>query len=157
VPLHPVGVGVNYFTPGERPSTPLVTGTSVQGAPITTAADRGHILVVNIWGSWCAPCRAEASGVADTAQRTEAQGVRFLGIDVEDTKARAREFELKYGVSYPSVFDPSGALRTKFSYPAFATPTTYVLDQHGRIAAVVYGKTTEHALTNLIHKVQATA
>jgi peroxiredoxin len=155
VALRPVGAGANYFPISQRQAAPTLTGTSVDGAPISSAADRGRVLVVNIWGSWCPPCRAEADGLAAAAKAAGPQGARFLGIDVEDTTSKAKAYEQTHGITYPSLFDASGALRTKFAYPALATPTTYVIDPKGRIAAVVYGKVTEAALDTLIGKAQA--
>lgn len=104
---------------------------------------RGTVVVINVWGSWCAPCRKEAPELARLATETEPLGVRFLGIDIRDNKSAAVAFERNYGITYPSVFDPDS--RTMLGFKTLtprAVPTTYVLDRGGRVAAVSIGPLT---------------
>ena len=70
--------------------------------------------------------------------------VRFLGIDVEDTRGAARVFERTHAIGYPSIFDPSASLARKLGF--FGLPTAYLVDREGRIAAVLTGKQRRQAI-----------
>ncbi|GAA3246167.1 TlpA disulfide reductase family protein [Streptomyces labedae] len=132
-----------YLKPGERTLTPPLTGTSLTGEHIDIARWRGHVVVINVWGSWCAPCRKEAPELARLAKETKALGVRFLGVDIRDSKTAASAFEKDYGITYPSIFDPDSRSMLGFkSLASRAVPTTYVLDRSGKVAALSIGPLT---------------
>lgn len=128
--------GVIQCAPDKRPPPPAVSGELLDGGRYDLSQDRGQVVVVNFWGSWCAPCRAEADDLESTYQATRASGVRFLGINVQDGRDKARAFE-QGRVSYPSLFDPASRLALAFQVPPNATPATIVLDREGRIAVVI--------------------
>jgi thiol-disulfide isomerase/thioredoxin len=96
------------------------------------------VVVINMWGSWCAPCRTEAPQLEKVFAATEGLGVRFIGIDVRDRRDAARDFVIDAKVSYPSIFDPE--IRTAIglgrNYPTSVVPTTMVLDRQHRVPAV---------------------
>ena len=96
----------------------------------------GRYVVVNIWGSWCAPCIAEAPHLSAVARETEGK-VQFLGIDILDQRPPARSFIHKYGWIYPSVFDPSGSIRDGLGL--LGQPHTLVYDPQGRQVWVYSG------------------
>ena len=106
-------------------------------APEFTLADYQHALgelrgtpvVVNVWASWCGPCREEAPLLA-AAHRTYGDRVRFLGVDVLDESDSARAFMHRYGWSYPSVYDPTGAIRDGLGL--LGQPVTLFYDAAGR-------------------------
>ena len=91
----------------------------------------GKPVVANIWGSWCPPCEAEAPHLAEVAEEFEGR-VQFVGIDILDAREAARDFILKYDWQYPSVFDPTGAIRDGLGY--IGQPVTIVYDAQGRVA-----------------------
>ena len=76
---------------------------------------RGKPVVVNIWASWCVPCRREGPVLAEAARRYRGK-IQFLGVDVLDHVEPARRFIRSYGWIYPSVFDPAGAIRNGLGY-----------------------------------------
>ena len=104
---------------------------------------RGRPVVVNVWASWCGPCRVEAPLLQRAAERYEGS-VAFVGVDSRDDVEPARAFIRRYGITYPNLFDQSGAIRTWLGLRGF--PTTYVFDRTGRLSASVIGGISEQAL-----------
>ncbi|MFI8854922.1 TlpA family protein disulfide reductase [Streptomyces sp. NPDC053499] len=123
---------------GKRSSVPDLSGPSVDGKKLELSDYQGKIVVLNVWGSWCSPCRAEAPNLAKVARDTEDKGVQFLGINTRDLdKANAKAFERNYEVGYPSFYDPSGKLILKFPKNTLspqAIPSTLILDREGKVA-----------------------
>jgi thiol-disulfide isomerase/thioredoxin len=128
--------GVIECAAGDRPPPPRLSGELLNGGRYDLAQDRGQVVVVNFWGSWCAPCRAEADDLERTYQATKSSGVRFVGVNVQDGRDKASAFE-QGRISYPSLFDPASRLALTFAIPPTVTPATIVLDREGRIAAVI--------------------
>jgi thiol-disulfide isomerase/thioredoxin len=98
----------------------------------------GKVVVVNIWGSWCPPCRTEAPELQKVQDETGASGVQVLGIDVKEHSAEpARDFVADRKLTYPSIYDDSGRTLLAFKgYPPNAVPSTIVLDRQHRVAAI---------------------
>ncbi|GAA3815038.1 TlpA disulfide reductase family protein [Streptomyces chiangmaiensis] len=145
------GSSSQYLQPGERTLTPSLTGTALTGDHIDIARWRGHVVVINVWGSWCAPCRQEAPELARLAKETRPLGVRFLGVDIRDSKTTAIAFEKDYGITYPSIFDPDSRSMLGFkSVAPRAVPTTYVLDRSGKVAALSIGPLTAREFLPII-------
>ncbi|ETD33815.1 MULTISPECIES: TlpA disulfide reductase family protein [Williamsia] len=96
----------------------------------------GQVVVINVWGSWCGPCRAEAPVLEEVYAQTKTRGVAFLGIDFRDRKETARDFVVDRAVTYPSIFDYDGRTLAALGTPTSVVPTTVVLDRQHRAAAV---------------------
>lgn len=99
----------------------------------------GQVVVLNVWGQWCGPCRSETAQLQKVYHDTRADKVAFLGIDVRDNDRQApQDFVTDRQVSYPSIYDP--AMRTMIAfggkYPSSVIPATIVLDRQHRVAAV---------------------
>jgi peroxiredoxin len=124
------------YAPADRAAAPDVSGELLDGGRWDLASARGTVVVVNFWGSWCPPCRAEIADLEATYQATKARGVTFLGIDVRDDRDKARAF-LAGRATYPSLFDPASRLALAFEVPPNAVPATLVLDRAGRVAVVI--------------------
>lgn len=108
-----------------------------QDATVSLTNYPGKVVVLNFWGSWCAPCRAEADGLNQAALMLSPSGVQFLGVDVKDTREGGADFHRSKNVPYPSIFDPS--MRTLLSlrgYPASAIPSTIVLDRSHKVSHI---------------------
>lgn len=108
---------------------------------------RGRPVVVNIWASWCAPCRTEMPMLQAAAEAFQGQAT-ILGVASNDDPAAARAFLDEVGVTYPNVFDPSGEIRIALGLTAY--PTTYVFGPDGSMRARVDGGISEQRLTGLI-------
>lgn len=144
-----------YYAPGSRPAAPRVTGTTLTGARFSLAAQRGRLVVLNFWGSWCAPCRREAPVLAALAAHFKTSPVTFVGDDVEDSPASAQAFERTFGVSYPSLNDPGEQVALAFhgAVPPVGVPTTLLIDRSGRIAGRVVGEVSYQGLRALITRI----
>ena len=142
----------------DRKAPGPVTGDSLDGKPLDLADYRGKVVVVNVWGSWCGPCRAEAPMLASAARDLSAKGVTFLGINSRNPeRAAPQAFARKYDVPYPSIYDPDGRTLLAFrgTLPANAIPSTVVIDKRGRVAASVLGEITRTTLYDLVQEVQS--
>ena len=149
--------GTTVYQPGRRPAAPQVTGTMLSGTRFLLSADRGAVVVLNFWGSWCTPCRAEAPALGQLARHFSGAGVRFVGVDIRDDPPSAEAFNRTFRISYPSLNDPSDAIALDFSgtVPPAGIPTTLVIDRSGRIAARVVGTVSYNGLSRLIAQVSA--
>lgn len=112
------------------------------------------MVVVNFWGSWCPPCRAEADDLEATYQATKASGVKFLGINVQDNRDKALAFE-EGRVTYPSLFDPPSRLALAFDISPTTIPATVVLDRDGRVAVVIRSAVTQERLQPIVARIAA--
>ena len=146
------------YAAGQRPAAPDFTATSLTGAPINFASYRGKIVVLNIWGSWCAPCVAEGQTLKYLDEQYGPKGIAFLGDDLQDTPGNAQAFLRSAGISYPSVNDANGAVeeRLAIAVPVSATPTTLVIDKTGHIAGVIDGAVTYPEMTTLLEDAAVT-
>jgi len=148
-----------YYQPGSRPAAPPVSGTTVTGQPLSLSEYRGDTIVVNFWGSWCAPCRAEAPALGQLARQLSARGVRFVGIDIRDEPDSAVAFMQQFNVGYPSISDPNDEIALDFhsTVPPADIPTTLVIDRSGRIADRIFGASTYRQLLSVINQVAGQA
>ncbi len=124
---------------GHRQDAPDISGTTLEGVKVSLSDYRGKVVVLNVWGSWCNPCRAEAPELQQVWEKYKDQGVQFLGINTRDNNAaNAVRFEQEKGVTFPSVYDPDGTQILKFpkgSLNPQSIPTTLVIDREGKLAA----------------------
>jgi thiol-disulfide isomerase/thioredoxin len=129
-----------YDPPAVRGSAPGISGEDLlrPGTRIGLGDYPGKVVVLNIWGSWCGPCRAEMPELQRVYTRTKASGVQLLGIDVRDDERSAPQDFVRYiGVTYPSIYDPPGrSLLGLAGYPRNIVPSTIVLDRAHRVAAI---------------------
>jgi len=116
-----------------------ISGTSLQGDPVDIAASRGEVTVVNMWGSWCGPCRSETPLLVRAAGELDAS---FVGINVRDTEGNALAFEREFAIPYPSIYDQGSETLLAFGsrYAPRSMPTTVLLDREGRLAALISGE-----------------
>ncbi len=148
---------ITQLPPAQRPPAPAIEGTLLDGRSWSSASVGGKVIVYNVWGSWCAPCRAEAPALVAASTRTADRAV-FVGLNTRDLdRAPATAFVRAFGVPYPNLYDPDGALLLRFSgqLPASAIPSTLLVDPRGRVAARVVGETTEATLVGLIDDLAA--
>lgn len=138
----------------QRKPAPELAGVDVAGDRLTSAELRhsNRVLVVNVWGSWCGPCRREAPVLSEVSKKYAKRGVAFLGLLSRDKPAAASAFVRRFDLNYPSLQDPGGRLQLKFAdtLPSQGIPTTWIIDRHGRVAARVLVEVTKPTLVGLI-------
>lgn len=136
------GTGLTLYPGDAGVLLPEIRGRTIAGDTLSLQDLRGHVIVLNVWGSWCAPCHAEAPDLAAIARETHGRGVRFVGIDVRDNPAAGRAFERNYEITYSSFNDEDGLVLAQFIgiIPVSAVPSTLVVDRKGIIRARVVGR-----------------
>ena len=125
----------------DRRLAPSVQGVTLDGRRFDLASLRGRIVVLNVWGSWCGPCRAEAPLLQRAYPRLTRKGADLVGLDTRESAEPARAFVQAAGLTYPSVSDRDGRLQLAFSdtLPPAAIPSTVIVDAQGRVAARIIG------------------
>ncbi len=136
----------------ERKPAPDITGTTLTGEPFALADYRGKVVALNVWASWCAPCRAEAPALNQVSTELEPMGVQFIGLDTRDSKASAEAFVRRFDVPYPNVWDPDAQLQLAFrdTLPPQAIPSTLLIDRQGRVAGRILGEVDRTQLRDLL-------
>lgn len=113
---------------------------------------RGTPVIVNVWASWCAPCRTEAK-LLERTWKAHAGEVIILGVASKDVSASSRAFMQEFGLTYPNVFDTSGDIRARLGLRGF--PTTYVFDADGTLRTTIVGGLTEQRLAAVLEDLRA--
>ncbi|WP_280261246.1 TlpA disulfide reductase family protein [Nocardia wallacei] len=130
-----------YDPPASRGTIGKMSGPDLMtsGKKVSVDDFPNQVVVLNLWGQWCGPCRSEAPALEQVYEQSKARGVAFLGINVRDPQQdKAQDFVTDARVGYPSIYDPE--MRTLLAlggkFPTSVIPTTLVLDRQHRVAAV---------------------
>lgn len=123
---------------GQRAAAPAVRLASLTNRRIyTLRAFRGHVVILNVWASWCPPCTAEAPLLERWYRRITPLGGTIVGVDTFDTTTDAMSFIRRLRLTYPMLHDPSGQVKTAFGVSGF--PESFVIDRQGKVAALQRG------------------
>lgn len=140
-----------YIAIKDRVAAPKLAGMTLLGS--NYALPKNEIAVINVWASWCSPCRAEEPTLAAMANKYA--DVNFLGILTRDNPVNAEAFVRKNKSPYPTLIDDSVLIGFSKSLPANAIPTTLVLDKNGLVAGRISGVVTIASLTELLEKIKS--
>jgi thiol-disulfide isomerase/thioredoxin len=149
---------ITSVDPADREAPGPVSGTTLDGRETSLDDYRGKVVVLNVWGSWCPPCRAEAPMLAAAARDLRDKGVVFLGINSRNPeRAGPKAYEQRFKIPYDSLYDPTGRTLLAFrgTLPANAIPSTVVVDAEGRVAGSVIGTVTRTTLYDLVEDAKA--
>ncbi|HEY0616413.1 MAG TPA: TlpA disulfide reductase family protein [Kribbella sp.] len=148
---------VSIFAAADRKPAPNFGGQTLDDKQWNLADHLGKVVVLNVWGSWCPPCRKEAPDLV-AASKQLGSNVQFIGLNTRDLdKAPGRKFVQEFGVDFPSVFDPSGKqlLGFKGQISPTSIPSTLVIDKQGRVAGRVIGEVTTQTLVGMVNDAAA--
>jgi thiol-disulfide isomerase/thioredoxin len=147
------------YNVADRKPIPRLSGEDLMnaGQQLSVANYTCKVVVLNIWGQWCAPCRTEAPEMEKLYQDNQAAGVQVLGLDVrDDDRSAPQDFVRGRGITYPSIYDPPGRGLLQLSgYPINAVPSTIVLDKQQRVAAVYLRSVLASDLQPLVQRLAA--
>jgi thiol-disulfide isomerase/thioredoxin len=148
-----------YDPPRARGAIPDLAGDDLlePRRRISVSDYANKVVVLNIWGSWCGPCRAEMPELQRVYDQTRDSGVQLLGIDVRDeVRSAPQDFVRNLGITYPSIYDPPGrSLLALKGYPRSVVPSTIVLDRQHRVAGVFLAALHETDLLPVVRRIAA--
>ena len=151
-----VSKALTWIPVADRQPAPIAAGPALSGTGTVSTGDYpGEVVVINVWGSWCGPCRLEAKDLAEASEKT-AKTAAFVGLNIRDTNPdAARAFVRAFQIGYPHIYDPNGEQLVRFAgtLPPNGIPTTLLIDTDGRIAARVVGVVDQTTLLGLIDDV----
>jgi cytochrome c biogenesis protein CcmG/thiol:disulfide interchange protein DsbE len=136
-------------------AAPDIRGSRFGGGTFSLKSERGKIVVVNFFASWCGPCQVEEPNLITFAWQQHLKGIVVLGVVFNDTINAAQAFDAKWGSGqfYPTIADPNGSFA--FHYGVTSPPSTFVIDAHGRVVAELLGPVSAAQLNNLVARVRA--
>ena len=132
------GDGTSIFlNQKERKPAPELSNVDFLSSEIDLKTLKNKVVLINVWGSWCSPCRKEAPELEELYLKNKADNVEFIGINIRDSKISANRFIENFSITYPNIFDRDGKLLLgyKDSLPANAIPSTILIDKNGLVAA----------------------
>ena len=139
------------MAPDERQEPVELAGETLDGGTWDSADHRGQVVVVNLWASWCGPCAKEAPELVEVREETKKDDVEFVGINYRESSVETGRAQAEtWGMTWPSISDMSGTTALDMQGTLTAQPSTAVLDEEGRIAAVMLGATTKSTLLGVV-------
>jgi len=136
----------------EASAAPSFSLLLLDGGHVSNADLLGRVVVINVWASWCPPCREEAPILRHAYEQANPNKVAFLGVIRNDSRDRAQAFIEQNGLNYPNAFVDDKFMR---AFDVRSIPTTFVLDGHGQVAARYFGPIGESRLAALIADAEA--
>ncbi|MGW4061375.1 TlpA family protein disulfide reductase [Amycolatopsis sp. NPDC004747] len=147
-----------FYPPEQRSRVAELAGPDVvdPARRIALSDYAGKVVLLNLWGAWCPPCRSESPVLKAIAARGKSEGVEVLGLNVRDNRQYAADFVRDFRLGYPSIYDESGRIALQLrGLPLAAVPISLVVDKRQRVAAVHIGEVLEEDLRPDLDRVRA--
>ena len=132
---------------------PDFTGTTVDGQSVSLSDNRGKLVLVNVFASWCGPCRAETPHLVELYNEIDRDRVEFIGLNLQETPEAVESFKDEFFIDYPLVLDESGDLTN--IYRPIGLPTTWFIDGDGIVRFTFSGPMTKESLQVILEDVEA--
>ncbi|MFW0788648.1 TlpA disulfide reductase family protein [Gordonia sp. CPCC 205333] len=146
---------ITYDAAGRKPVAPVAGKDLFTDKRVTLDDFAGKAVVINVWGSWCGPCRGEADALQRVYAQTKDAGVAFVGINFRDDRSSAKDFVTDRKITYPSLYDYPGATLAALTTPTSVVPTTVVLDKKHRPAVVYLRSVSGEELRATVNRIVA--
>ena len=147
------GVIAKAENPLSEGLAPEFTLTLFDGEQLSLSELRGQVVVINVWASWCPPCREEAPVLERAWRRYRDRGVTFVGLDYMDTEPAALSYLKEFDITYPN--GPDLGSRISRAYNVQGVPETFFITPEGEIAEVYVGPLSEAWLTGILERLLA--
>lgn len=149
-----------HYEPADRKPVEPLTGPDLLDPDTTLNVQEdfaGQVVVLNLWGQWCGPCRAESDDLQRLQEEFEPQGATVFGINLRDpNRQKAVDFVEDNGITFPSIWDPSNAAVAALrGFPTSVVPATIILDKQHRVAAVYLAEITDEKLSGTVSEILA--
>jgi cytochrome c biogenesis protein CcmG, thiol:disulfide interchange protein DsbE len=144
--------GVSAAPQPDHPA-PDFTLASLDGSSVTLSELKGRVVLINIWATWCPPCRAEMPVIQSAYERYRDQGFTVLAVDLQEDPATVDAFMRRYGLTFPALLDRDG--KVSVTYRSSALPSSYFVDHTGVIRAVYRGPMPRSVLTGTVEQLLA--
>ncbi len=122
--------------------------TTLDGQTASLADYRGQVLIVNLWATWCPPCKAEMPDLRAYYEDHKDEGLTLVAINIQEPADRVRPFVEAYGLTFPVWLDPEG--QSTMAFRTQGLPSTFVIDPEGRIRLIWYGRTSRELLEQYV-------
>lgn len=143
----------NVIPKTQRKPAADLHGTLIGAGNYQLPQHRGHVVLINYWATWCAPCVIESPMLENVYLHIHNSGVDFVGVDVKDERQSANAFITDKHMTYPMIYDETAKTALELGVPTGGLPVTVLIDRAGRVAAVYVGEVfqpgIEAALTEL--------
>ena len=141
----------------DRKPVASMSGTLFRGGSFRLSSHRGHVVLINFWASWCAPCVIESPMLETLSRQLARRGVDFVGIDIKDERQAAASFIADMHMTYPMIYDEAAKTALQLGVPVGGLPVTMLIDRAGRVAAVYTGAVQRDAILPVLQGLAAEA
>jgi cytochrome c biogenesis protein CcmG, thiol:disulfide interchange protein DsbE len=125
--------GETGLNPGDL--SPEFKLTDLSGSQVSIRDFKGKVVLLNFWATWCEPCVAEMPALEQLYNRLKSEGFVVVAVGTDDTLDNIKDFQAKYSLDFPILFDAGGDIKTKFKVTG--VPETFLLDREGRLTMLV--------------------
>lgn len=142
--------GVRKSLPNEGDVASSFSLKLLGGKEFKLGDEKGKVVVINFFASWCHPCKTEAPALEKVYENYKDKGVLFIGIAIQDKEANVRGYVKEFGIRFPVGIDSAGNIAE--AYKIYGIPKTFIIDKDGRFSYIHMGEITEHDLINEVEK-----